>query len=141
MCTPCNVCLGPSLSRNQTTSRSLQPFLHSSCRVLSGMPWHVLSSNNCSFAWGDLDHHLISGSLILPEPITQMASRSVQPFFCMAHDCDRQTMLLTQSVTVVLRCSLIIMLTTTCMAPKRRSLQGCHMVSTTCNLLILLFVR
>jgi len=35
---------------------------------------------NCSFPWGNLDPHLIRGSLGPPESSTQMASWSVQPF-------------------------------------------------------------
>jgi len=39
-----------------------------------------LSPQNCSFALGDLDPHLIHGSLGPLEPTTQAASRSVQPY-------------------------------------------------------------
>ena len=39
---------------------------------------------------GDLDPHLISGSLGPPKSSTHAAPRSVQPFF-IAHYCDRQT--------------------------------------------------
>ena len=35
---------------------------------------------NCRFSWGDLDPHLIHGSLGPPKSTTQTASRSVQPF-------------------------------------------------------------
>jgi len=35
---------------------------------------------NCPFPWGDLDFHLIHGSLGPLESSTQMAFRSVQPF-------------------------------------------------------------
>jgi len=35
---------------------------------------------NCPFPWGDLEPHLMRGSLGPPEPSTPMASRSVQPF-------------------------------------------------------------
>jgi len=36
----------------QTTSRSAQPFLHSSRQSVVGMPGHVLSPKNCPFANG-----------------------------------------------------------------------------------------
>jgi len=36
---------------------------------------------NCPFQWRDLDPHLTHGSLGPSEPITQTASRSVEPFF------------------------------------------------------------
>jgi len=42
---------------------------------------------------GDLDHHLIHGSLGPPKPTTQTASRSGQ-LFLQAHDCDKQITLL-----------------------------------------------
>ena len=60
-------------------------------RVSSSMPGHVLSPNNCPFAW-DLGPwpNLNPASLGPPVSITQTASRSVQPF-CRAHDRDRQT--------------------------------------------------
>jgi len=35
---------------------------------------------NCPFLWGDLDPHLTHDSLGPSKPITQTASRSVQPF-------------------------------------------------------------
>jgi len=48
-------------------------------RVSSGMPGHVLSPNNCLFAWW-IWAHLKHASLGSPESITQMAYWSVQPF-------------------------------------------------------------
>ena len=48
-------------------------------RVSLGLPGHVLSPNNCAFAWGS-GHHLIHASLGAPESITQTASGAVQPF-------------------------------------------------------------
>ena len=45
-----------------------------------GHKWAYPSPKNCLFAWGNLHPHLIHGSLSTPEPTTQMASRSVQPF-------------------------------------------------------------
>ena len=53
--------------------------------VLSGMPGHVLSPKNCTFAWGDLEPHLINGSLGPPASKSQTAPRLVQPFFGKAH--------------------------------------------------------
>ena len=50
------------------------------CRVSSRMPGHVFFPKNYPFAWGDLDTHLIRGSLGPLKYSTQMASRSVQPF-------------------------------------------------------------
>jgi len=41
----------PSESITQTANRSVQPFFHSSQQVSSGIPRHVLSLNNCPFAW------------------------------------------------------------------------------------------
>jgi len=35
---------------------------------------------NCPFLWENMDPHLIRGFLAQPEPTTQTASRSVQPF-------------------------------------------------------------
>ena len=52
--------------------------------------WAAPCPQNCPLQWGDLDSHLIHDSLSPSEPITQTASRSVQPFL-QAHDYDRQT--------------------------------------------------
>ena len=41
----------------------------------------ILPPQNCPFPWGDLDPHLIHGSLGPPESITQTAFRPVQPFW------------------------------------------------------------
>jgi len=60
--------LGPTESTTQTASQSVQPYLHRSSRVSSGMPRHVLFPNNCPLALGDLDLHLIHGSLAHPSP-------------------------------------------------------------------------
>jgi len=56
---------GPPESRNQT---SLQPFLHSSPHMSSGILGHVLSAKNCCFAWTDLHPHLIHSSFSPSEP-------------------------------------------------------------------------
>jgi len=44
------------------------------------LQWALLSPQNSPLPWGNLDPHLIRGSLGPPESSTQMASRSVQPF-------------------------------------------------------------
>jgi len=51
--------------------------------VLSGMPGHVLSPKNYPLAWGDLDRHLIHGSLGSPEsnPKRHLDPFRLQPFF------------------------------------------------------------
>jgi len=59
--------LGPRESTIQIASSSVQPFCTAHGRVSSGMPWHVLYPKNCLLAWGDLDPHLIHGSLGSPE--------------------------------------------------------------------------
>jgi len=61
------------------TNRSVQPFCTADGIVSSGMPWHVLSTNNCLFARGDGSHvtHAFSGP---PESITQTASGLVQTY-------------------------------------------------------------
>jgi len=71
--------LGPIRVQNSVT-----PFCTAHGRVSSGMPGHVLSPKNCLLACGDLDPHLIHGSLGPPESTCQTASRSVQPFL---HGC------------------------------------------------------
>jgi len=45
----------PTQSRNQTASRSIQPFCTAHFSVSSGKPRHILSAKNCSFAWAHLD--------------------------------------------------------------------------------------
>jgi len=91
-------------------------------RVPYTLQWEVPSASNCPFPWGDLEPHLIHGSLGPPPPesSTQMESRSVQPFKLqgsLVSQTDRQTDHATWSVTighiydstyVVLQCSLII---------------------------------
>jgi len=65
VCTSPNTCflLGPRESITQTVSGSLQPFCTAHGRVSSGMPRHVLSHKNCTFAWAYLETHLMHGSL------------------------------------------------------------------------------
>jgi len=74
--------LDQSESKSQTASRLVQPFLPSSrqrvCILYNRPP---LPPQNCPFAWADLDPHLIRASLGQTKSITQMESRSVQPFF------------------------------------------------------------
>ena len=56
------------------------------CRELEACP----SPLELSLPLGDLNPHLIHGSLGPPDSASQTASRSVQPF-CTAYDCDRPT--------------------------------------------------
>ena len=73
--------LDPSEPTDQMASLSVQPFLH---RWLQSVPilynGTPLTPQNCLFPWGDLNSHLICGSLGPTKSSTQMASRSVQPF-------------------------------------------------------------
>ena len=71
---------------------SLQPFLP--LYFTMGRPF----PSKLPLPWGDVDSHLIHGSLGPPESSTQMTSQSVQPF-CRAHYCDRQTDRLTDHAT------------------------------------------
>ena len=72
---------GPSKPQTQMASPSLQPFSHrepQSVPILyNGTP---LSPSKLPLPMGDLDPHLIHGSLVPPESSTQTASQSVQPF-------------------------------------------------------------
>jgi len=88
---PCviHASLGSPKSKSQTASRSVQLFCAAYDRLLSGTSGHA-ATKNCPFLQGTLDLHLIHGSLGPPESLTEMASRSVQPF-CRAHYCDRET--------------------------------------------------
>ena len=73
---------------NPQPKRHLDQFSHfctARCRETSGIPGHVLSHKNCTFAWGNLEPHLIRGSTGRPKSKFQMASRLVQQFFCKAH--------------------------------------------------------
>ena len=73
---------------------------------------HPSPPQNCPFPWGDVDPHVIHGSLCPPESTTQTASRSVQPFFA---ELTSVTDHATQLVTIgriyvqytVLQCGLI----------------------------------
>jgi len=73
--------LVPPKSSTQTASRSVQPFLHSSPQsvpiLYNGTP---LSPSKLLLPMGDLDPHLIHGSLGPPESTTKTAFRSVQSF-------------------------------------------------------------
>jgi len=74
---------------------------------------------NCPFPWGNLDLHLVNGSLGPPESSTQTASWSVQTFLhgSLLWQTDKHTMLLGSVTTgciymyVVLRCGLTILQT------------------------------
>ena len=56
-------------------------------RASLGIPGYVLSPKTSPLAWGDLDPHLIHGSLGPPKSTTQMASQHRNQFshFCTAH--------------------------------------------------------
>jgi len=82
VCTPpMHASLGPDV-KSQTASRSVQAFLHSSQQGVTILYNRLpRPPQNCRFPWGDLDPHLIHGSLGPSESTTQTASRSLQPFF------------------------------------------------------------
>ena len=63
----------------RTVSRSVQPFLHSSRQSVVGHARACPSPENYPFTLGDLDPHLIHGSLGPSESQLQTASRSVEP--------------------------------------------------------------
>jgi len=74
----------PSVHPSPQPKRQIDHFSHfctAQGRVLPGMPWHVLSTNNCPFARRS-GPYLIRNIVpwAPPEPITQTASRSIQPF-------------------------------------------------------------
>jgi len=83
--------LGPSESTTQTECRSVQPFLHrrpqSVPKLYNGTP---LSRSKLPLPMGDLDSHLMCGSLAHPSP---QPKRHLDRFscFCRAHYCDRPT--------------------------------------------------
>ena len=70
----------PPMSTTQTASRLVQLFLHSSRQIVIGHVRVCPSPSQLSVPMGDLDPHLIYGSLSLPEPTTQLTSRSIPPF-------------------------------------------------------------
>jgi len=81
----------PSAHSSPQTKRQTDRFCHFGTahdRVSSGMPGHVLSPNNCLFAWG-IWVHILHASLGPAESITQTASRSVQPFLHSSRQCRR----------------------------------------------------
>ena len=60
--------LGPPESSSQTASRSVQPFVHSSLQCPYTLQWAgTCPTKNCPFPLRDRGHHLIHGSLGLPE--------------------------------------------------------------------------
>jgi len=72
----------PSAHPSPQPKRQIDRFSHFCTalgRVSSGMPGHVFSHNNCPFQWG-IWAPSIHASLHPTESITQMVSRSVQPF-------------------------------------------------------------
>jgi len=82
VCIPPNTCfLGPTRVLNRNAISIGSAILHSSPQsvpiLYNGPP---LPPENCPFPWRDLDLQT-HGSLGPAESLTQMASRSVQPFF------------------------------------------------------------
>ena len=79
--------LHPYTGRWTHTSTSAQSNLTKG-RIATAHGWYSLYfargcpflPQNCSFSWGNLDHHLIHGSLGPPQSTTQITSRLVQPF-------------------------------------------------------------
>ena len=71
----------PPEPTTQTANQSVQPFLHSSQQkvpiLYNGRPL----IQKLPLPMGDMDPHLIHGSLGQSESSTQTASRTVQPFF------------------------------------------------------------
>jgi len=73
--------LGPPEPTTQTESRSVRPFLHNSRQTVPVLYNGRLSSpQNYPFPWGNVDSHLIHGSLGPPQTSNLTASRSVQQF-------------------------------------------------------------
>ena len=84
----------PDLAASQTASRSVQLFLHSSqqsVHILNNGP--PLSPEDCPLRKGDLEPHLIHGSLGSPESTSWTAPQSVQPLLqgSRSWPTDRQT--------------------------------------------------
>jgi len=77
-----NTCfLGPTrILDPNSISISSAIFTQPTAEHLYTLQWAALSPQNCSFSWGDLDHHIIHDSLDPSQPTTHMASRLVQPF-------------------------------------------------------------
>ena len=68
-------------SKSQTASRSVQPFLRSSRQSVAILyKGSSLFPLKLHYSTGDLNRHLIYGSLRPSESSTQTVSRSVQPF-------------------------------------------------------------
>ena len=112
--------LGPPNSTSQMASQLVQPFLHSTWqRVPILYNRSPLLPLKIAPLRGDLNPHLIHGSLGLPKSISQMASWSVEPFLDSSRSwqTDKLTDHDTPSVTkgrmyVALRCGLMILTTT-----------------------------
>jgi len=89
---PNNAFLGPAESSTQTASWSVQPFLH---RLPQSVPIFYngpsVSPLKIAHSHGDLDSHLIYGSLGPPKSSTQMASWSWQTDRLTKRLTDRQT--------------------------------------------------
>jgi len=114
----------------QTASRSIQPFLNSSRqRVLRFIMGRPFLPQNCPFTWGNMDPHLIHGSLGPPESTTQMASLGVQPFlhgsrlWQTSYSVFNNTPRLRGTV-ILLRCGLIVAKLWTQMNGKQKALDN-----------------
>jgi len=70
--------LGPSESTTQMANRTVQPFLHSSCRKSLYFTMNAPFPQKITLPMGDLDPHLIHDSLGPSKPKIQTASGSVQ---------------------------------------------------------------
>ena len=72
--------LGISEPTTQRASRPVLPFLQMTAECPYTLQWDAPSPSKSLLLMGDLDPHLIHGSVGQPESSTQTASRSVQPF-------------------------------------------------------------
>jgi len=97
---PFNKFLNPPQSTSVTSSRSVQPFLHSSLQrvpiLYNGPP---IPPSKLLLCMGDLDFHLIHGFVGPPKSTSKTTSWLVQ-WFCRAHHCDRHTDRLTDHATL-----------------------------------------
>ena len=83
-----NASIGP---RESTTKRHLDRFSHfctAHSKVSSGIPGHVFPLKNYTFAWGDLEPHLIHDSLSQPSPNPVRRLDRFSRFLCKAHTAE-----------------------------------------------------
>jgi len=74
-----------------TTKRHLDRFSHfctAHGKVSSGMPGHVFPLKNYTYAWGDLEPHLIHDSLSQPSPNPERRLDRFSRFLCKAHKAE-----------------------------------------------------